>query len=71
MKLGIPFKNIFISWKKEMLSSIKAGRMSMSGQVLWQHKVDGIRYLEILANNCFAEDRKLLSEDGIFVAVVN
>ncbi|MGB3160447.1 ribonuclease J [Carnobacterium sp.] len=67
-EVGIPFKNIFIPGKGDVVE-FKAGRMSMSGQVTAGNTmVDGIGIGDI--GNIVLRDRKLLSEDGIFVAVV-
>lgn len=67
-EVGIPFKNIFIPGKGDIVE-YKSGRMHMSGQVeAGNTMVDGIGIGDI--GNIVLRDRKLLSEDGIFVAVV-
>lgn len=67
-ELGIPYKNIFIPGKGDVIE-FKNGRMSVSGQVpAGNVLVDGIGVGDI--GNIVLKDRKILSEDGIFVAVV-
>lgn len=67
-EVGIPFKNIFIPGKGDVIE-YKNDRMHMSGQVeAGNTMVDGIGIGDI--GNIVLRDRKLLSEDGIFVAVV-
>lgn len=67
-ELGIPYKNIFIPGKGDVIE-IKDGHMSASGQVpAGNVLVDGIGVGDI--GNIVLKDRKILSEDGIFIAVV-
>ena len=67
-EVGIPFKNIFIPGKGDVIEYAK-GRMSMTGQVpAGNVLIDGIGVGDI--GNIVLRDRKLLSEDGIFVVVV-
>ncbi len=67
-ELGIPYKNIFIPGKGDVIE-IKNGRMSVTEQVPASNVlVDGIGVGDI--GNIVLKDRKILSEDGIFVAVV-
>ncbi|MGY3724740.1 ribonuclease J [Granulicatella balaenopterae] len=67
-ELGIPHKNIFIPGKGDVVE-IKNGRMSVTEQVPASNVlVDGIGVGDI--GNIVLKDRKILSEDGIFVAVV-
>ncbi|EXJ24253.1 Ribonuclease J2 (endoribonuclease in RNA processing) [Alkalibacterium sp. AK22] len=65
---GIPFKNIFILSNGDVVSYVK-GKMKQSGQVSADNTlIDGIGIGDI--GNIVLRDRRLLSEDGIFVAVV-
>lgn len=67
-KLGIPYKNIFIPGKGDVVE-IENGQMNASGQVAAGNVlVDGIGVGDI--GNIVLKDRKILSEDGVFVAVV-
>ncbi|MCQ9209709.1 ribonuclease J [Granulicatella seriolae] len=67
-ELGIPYKNIYIPGKGDIIE-IKNGRMNAAGQVpAGNVLVDGIGVGDI--GNIVLKDRKILSEDGIFVAVV-
>ena len=67
-ELGIPYKNIFIPGKGDVVE-IENGRMSVTGQVpAGNVLVDGIGVGDI--GNIVLKDRKILSEDGVFVAVV-
>lgn len=67
-EVGIPHKNIFIPGKGDVME-YKDGRMRMAGQVeAGNTMIDGIGIGDI--GNIVLRDRKLLSEDGIFVAVV-
>ncbi len=67
-ELGIPYKNIYIPGKGDIIE-IKNGRMNAAGQVpAGNVLVDGIGVGDI--GNIVMKDRKILSEDGIFVAVV-
>jgi ribonuclease J len=67
-EVGIPFKNIFIPGKGDVIEYAK-GRMHMTGQVpAGNVLIDGIGVGDI--GNIVLRDRKLLSEDGIFVVVV-
>lgn len=67
-EVGIPFKNIFIPGKGDIIEYEK-GRMRMSGQVPSGNVlIDGIGVGDI--GSIVLRDRKLLSEDGIFIAVV-
>lgn len=67
-ELGIPYNNIFIPGKGDVIE-FKNGRMNVSGQVpAGNVLVDGIGVGDI--GNIVLKDRKILSEDGIFVAVV-
>ncbi|CAD5899809.1 MULTISPECIES: ribonuclease J [Carnobacterium] len=67
-EVGIPRKNIFIPGKGDVMEYTK-GRMRMAGQVeAGNTMIDGIGVGDI--GNIVLRDRKLLSEDGIFVAVV-
>lgn len=67
-EVGIPRKNIFIPGKGDVMEYTK-GRMRMAGQVEGGNTmIDGIGVGDI--GNIVLRDRKLLSEDGIFVAVV-
>lgn len=67
-EVGMPFKNIFIPGKGDVIEYNK-GRMHISGQVdAGNTMVDGIGIGDI--GNIVLRDRKLLSEDGIFVVVV-
>lgn len=65
---GIPYQNIFILSNGDVVSYSK-GKMKQSGQVPADNTlIDGIGIGDI--GNIVLRDRRLLSEDGIFVAVV-
>ncbi|HAJ70117.1 MAG TPA: RNase J family beta-CASP ribonuclease [Alkalibacterium sp.] len=65
---GIPYQNIFILSNGDVVSYSK-GKMKQSGQVSADNTlIDGIGIGDI--GNIVLRDRRLLSEDGIFVAVV-
>ncbi|GAB2478237.1 ribonuclease J [Alkalibacterium psychrotolerans] len=65
---GIPYPNIFILSNGDVVSYSK-GKMKQSGQVPADNTlIDGIGIGDI--GNIVLRDRRLLSEDGIFVAVV-
>ncbi|MCC5888940.1 MAG: ribonuclease J [Alkalibacterium sp.] len=65
---GIPYPNIFILSNGDVVSYSK-GKMTQSGQVPADNTlIDGIGIGDI--GNIVLRDRRLLSEDGIFVAVV-
>lgn len=67
-EVGMPYKNIFIPGKGDIME-YKNERMHVAGQVtVGNTMVDGIGIGDI--GNIVLRDRKLLSEDGIFVAVV-
>lgn len=67
-EVGMSYKNIFIPGKGDIME-YKNGRMHVAGQVtVGNTMVDGIGIGDI--GNIVLRDRKLLSEDGIFVAVV-
>lgn len=67
-EVGIPFKNIFIPGKGDVIE-YKDGKIHMTGQVpAGNVLVDGIGVGDI--GSIVLRDRKLLSEDGIFIAVV-
>src|SRR5699024_9674558 len=65
---GIPYQNIFILGNGDVVSYEK-NRLLQSGQVPADNTlIDGIGIGDI--GNIVLRDRRLLSEDGIFVAVV-
>ncbi|WP_027107576.1 ribonuclease J [Lacticigenium naphthae] len=67
-QVGIPFKNIFILGNGDVLAYDK-DRMHATGQVIAGNTlIDGVGIGDI--GNIVLRDRRLLSEDGIFVAVV-
>ncbi|AZP05186.1 ribonuclease J [Jeotgalibaca ciconiae] len=67
-EVGIPFKNIFIPGKGDVIE-YKDGRMRMSGQVpAGNVLIDGIGVGDI--GNIVLRDRKLLADDGVFIVVV-
>lgn len=67
-EVGIPYKNIFIPGKGDVIE-YKDGKMHMTGQVpAGNVLVDGIGVGDI--GSIVLRDRKLLSEDGIFIAVI-
>lgn len=67
-ELGIPYQNIFITARGDVLE-YKAGEMHAAGSVPAENvMIDGIGVGDI--GNIVLRDRKVLSEDGIFIAVV-
>lgn len=67
-ELGIAYKNIFITGRGDVLEYTK-GRMSASGSEPAENvMIDGLGVGDI--GNIVLRDRKILSEDGIFVVVV-
>lgn len=65
---GIPFENIFITSKGDVLDYQK-GQMHLANQIdVGNTMIDGIGVGDI--GNIVLRDRKVLSEDGIFVAVI-
>lgn len=67
-EVGVPFKNIFIPGKGDVIE-YKDGRMRMAGQVpAGNVLIDGIGVGDI--GNIVLRDRKLLADNGIFVAVI-
>ena len=67
-EVGIPLKNIFITARGDVLE-YKKGEMHSAGAVPAENvMIDGIGVGDI--GNIVLRDRKVLSEDGIFVAVV-
>ena len=65
---GIPLKNIFITARGDILE-YKKDQMSQAGSVPAENVlIDGIGVGDI--GNIVLRDRKILSEDGIFIAVV-
>lgn len=65
---GIPYQNIFILSNGDVVSYSK-NKMTQSGQVSADNTlIDGIGIGDI--GNIVLRDRRLLSEDGIFVAVI-
>lgn len=67
-EVGIPMKNIFITARGDVLE-YKKGEMIAAGAVPAENvMIDGIGVGDI--GNIVLRDRKVLSEDGIFVAVV-
>ncbi|MGP6138756.1 ribonuclease J [Jeotgalibaca sp. A127] len=67
-EVGIPFKNIFIPSKGDVIE-YKDGRMRMAGQVpAGNVLIDGIGVGDI--GNIVLRDRKLLADNGIFIAVI-
>lgn len=67
-EVGIPFKNIFIPGKGDVIE-YKDGRMRMAGQVpAGNVLIDGIGVGDI--GNIVLRDRKLLADNGIFIAVI-
>ncbi|MEY8445858.1 ribonuclease J [Enterococcus ratti] len=66
--VGIPYKNIYITGRGDVLE-YKNERMSVSGTISAENvMIDGLGIGDI--GNIVLRDRKILSEDGIFVAVV-
>lgn len=67
-ELGMPFKNIFITGRGDVLE-YKNKQMSSAGSVPADNiMIDGIGVGDI--GNIVLRDRKVLSDDGIFVVVV-
>lgn len=67
-EVGIPFKNIFIPGKGDVIE-YKDGRMRMAGQIpAGNVLIDGIGVGDI--GNIVLRDRKLLADNGIFIAVI-
>ncbi|MFD2306173.1 ribonuclease J [Enterococcus termitis] len=67
-ELGIPYKNIFITGRGDILEYSK-NKMTVSGSTTAENiMIDGIGVGDI--GNIVLRDRRILSEDGIFVAVV-
>ncbi|WP_277631383.1 ribonuclease J [Atopococcus tabaci] len=67
-EVGIPYQNVFIAGNGDVLTYEK-GKMHAAGQVpAGNTMVDGIGIGDI--GNIVLRDRRMLSEDGIFVAVV-
>lgn len=67
-EIGIPMKNIFITARGDILEYEK-GIMSQGGSVPAENVlIDGIGVGDI--GNIVLRDRKILSEDGIFIVVV-
>ncbi|AQS52923.1 Ribonuclease J 2 [Jeotgalibaca dankookensis] len=67
-EVGIPYKNIFIPGKGDIME-YKDGRMRMAGQVpAGNVLIDGIGVGDI--GNIVLRDRKLLADNGIFIAVI-
>ncbi|OTN77555.1 metallo-beta-lactamase [Enterococcus sp. 8G7_MSG3316] len=68
LEVGIPMKNIFITARGDVLE-FKKDQMHAAGNVPAENvMIDGIGVGDI--GNIVLRDRKVLSEDGIFVAVV-
>ncbi|KRN29404.1 hypothetical protein IV38_GL000288 [Lactobacillus selangorensis] len=67
-EVGMPYQNIFITGIGDVVS-YDHGKMHVSGQVdAGNTMIDGIGVGDI--GNIVLRDRKLLSEDGIFIAVI-
>ncbi|KRN88915.1 ribonuclease J [Ligilactobacillus ceti] len=67
-EIGIPKENIFILKKGDVLEYTK-GKMAITGSVeVGNTMIDGIGVGDI--GNIVLRDRKVLSEDGIFIAVI-
>ncbi|EGO7586914.1 ribonuclease J [Enterococcus faecalis] len=67
-EIGMPYKDIFITGRGDILEYTK-GRMSVAGSTTAENiMIDGIGVGDI--GNIVLRDRRILSEDGIFVAVV-
>ena len=65
--MGIPYKNIFITGRGDVLE-YDGQRMHMAKSVEAQNiMVDGIGVGDI--GNIVLRDRRILSEDGVFIAV--
>ncbi|MGX6978058.1 ribonuclease J [Vagococcus elongatus] len=66
-EVGIPYKNIFLTGRGDILE-FDGQRMHMAGTVEAQNiMVDGIGVGDI--GNIVLRDRRVLSEDGVFIAV--
>lgn len=66
-ELGMPYKDIFITGRGDIVEFSK-GRMHMAGSIPAENvMIDGLGVGDI--GNIVLRDRKILSEDGIFVAV--
>lgn len=66
-EVGIPYKNIFLTGRGDVLE-FDGKRMHMAGTVEAQNiMVDGIGVGDI--GNIVLRDRRVLSEDGVFIAV--
>ncbi|CAH2258021.1 TPA: ribonuclease J [Enterococcus faecium] len=66
--VGMPYKNIYITGRGDVLE-YKNKRMSVTGTTSAENvMIDGLGIGDI--GNIVLRDRKILSEDGIFVAVV-
>ena len=67
-EIGIPYKNIFITGRGDILEYAKK-KMSASGSTTADNiMIDGLGVGDI--GNIVLRDRRILSEDGIFVVVV-
>ena len=66
-EIGMPYKDIFITGRGDILEYTK-GRMSVVKTTAENIMIDGIGVGDI--GNIVLRDRRILSEDGIFVAVV-
>lgn len=67
-ELGMPYKNIFITGRGDIIE-YKKGKMNVAGSTQADNiMIDGLGVGDI--GNIVLRDRKVLSEDGIFVAVV-
>lgn len=66
--MGIPYKNIFITGRGDILEYAKH-KMTVAGSTTAENiMIDGLGIGDI--GNIVLRDRRILSEDGIFVAVV-
>ena len=66
--MGIPYKNIFITGRGDILEYTK-DKMTVAGSTTAENiMIDGLGIGDI--GNIVLRDRRILSEDGIFVAVV-
>ncbi|MGY3704345.1 RNase J family beta-CASP ribonuclease [Vagococcus martis] len=67
-QVGIPFKNIFILGKGDVLE-FETGRLRMTGSIEVENiLIDGLGVGDI--GNIVLRDRKILSEDGIIIAAI-
>ncbi|WP_462259247.1 ribonuclease J [Vagococcus teuberi] len=67
-QVGIPFKNIFILGKGDILE-FETGRLRMTGSIEVENiLIDGLGVGDI--GNIVLRDRKILSEDGIIIAAI-